>query len=233
LKQDKLESARHGAAPVSADSKQSGRMVPFHSRPKEDAMRICFKYLVIFIILLIVSGCARLLPSSKTTVNSPWQDFNSAKLEYEKIIPDTTTVEDLKRMKFNPYEVPNIRIINVTELIGLFMPNPSIKLEDLDSGIQKCIEHRQRCTAYKIEPGVLDRTRVGNFWADLFTFKRHTIDSGWEFRGLITIVDDVVTYRDPPGGRPMVRTEEVVNKPLGPLQEIGGIISTEAPRLWH
>jgi hypothetical protein len=49
---------------------------------------------------------------------------------------------------------------------------------------------------------------------------------------LITIVDDVVTYRDPAGGRPLVRTEEVVKKPLGPLQEIGGVIITEAPKLW-
>jgi hypothetical protein len=195
-------------------------------------MNTCTKSLVILIFLLITTGCANLLPSSQTTVNSPWKDFNSAKLEYEKIIPDKTTVEDLKKMSFNPYEIPNIRIMNVTEIIGVFLPNPSIKMEDLDPGIQKCIDKRQRCTAYKFEPAILDKKRVGNFWADLFMFKRHTIDTGWEFRGLITIVDDVVTYRDPAGGRPLVRTEEVVNKPLGPAQEIGGVIITEAPKLW-
>jgi hypothetical protein len=173
------------------------------------------------------------LPSSQTTVKSPWQDFNSAKLEYEKIIPEKTTMDDLNKMSFNPYKVPNIKIMNVTEIIGVFLPNPSITLEDLDPGLQKCVEKRQRCTAYKIEPGEMDNRRVGNFWLDLFSFKRHTIVTGWEFRGLITIVDDVVTYRDPPGGRPLVRTEEVVNKPLGPAQEIGGVIITEAPRLWQ
>lgn len=195
-------------------------------------MKTCLKSLFIFILLLVFTGCARLLPSSKTTINAPWDDFNNAKLEYEKIIPGTTTVDDLKKISFNPFEVPNIRIMNVTEIIGVFLPNPSVKIEDLDPGIQKCIEKRQRCTAYKIEPSVLNKTRVGNFWADLFTFKRHTIDTGWEFRGLITIVDDVVTYRDPPGGRPLIRVEEVVNKPLGPAQEIGGVIITEIPRLW-
>jgi hypothetical protein len=195
-------------------------------------MKTRLKSLLMGIIFLILTGCAALLPSSKATVNSPWDDFNSAKQEYEKIIPEITTVSDLKKMSFNPYEVPNIRILNVTEIIGVFLPNPSIRIEDLDPGIQKCIEKKQRCTAYRIEPGVLDKKRVGNFWADLFTFKRHTIDTGWEFRGLITIVDDVVTYRDPAGGRPLVRTEEVVKKPLGPLQEIGGVIITEAPKLW-
>lgn len=195
-------------------------------------MKTCIKSLIIFIFLLVLTGCASLLPSSRTTINSPWKDFNSAKLEYEKIIPAITTVDELKRMNFNPYEMPNIRIMNVTEIIGVFLPNPSIKMEDLDPGIQKCIEKRQRCTAYRFEPGVLDKKRVGNFWADLFTFKRHTIDSGWEFRGLITIVDDVVTYRDPAGGRPLIRVEEVVNKPLGPAQEVGGVIITEVPKLW-
>lgn len=196
-------------------------------------MKACLKSLVIFILLLIFTGCARLLPSSKTTVNSPWEDFNSAKQEYEKIIPEVTTVDDLQKMSFNPNEVPNIRILNVTEIISVFMPNPSIKMEDLDPGIQKCIQNKHRCTAYKIEPGVLYMNRIGNFWLDLFTFKRHTINSGWEFRGLITIVDGVVTYRDPPGGRPLVKTEEIVNKPLGPLQDIGGVIVTEAPKLWQ
>ena len=195
-------------------------------------MKKCPTSLVVFIFLLMYTGCSNLLPSSKVTVNSPWQDFNSAKQEYEKIVPETTTVDDLKKMSFNPYEIPNIRIMNVTEIIGVFMPNPSIKMEDLDPGIQKCIENRQRCTAYRIEPGILDKKRVGNFWADLFTFKRHTIDTGWEFRGLITIVDDVVTYRDPAGGRPLIRMEEVVNKPLGPAQEVGGVIISEVPKLW-
>ena len=142
-------------------------------------------------------------------------------------------MEDLERMNFNPYAVSNIRIMTVTEIIALFMPNPSIRVEDLDPGIRKCIQNRDRCTAYKIEPGLVDKTRVGNFWADLFTFKRHTIDTGWEFRGLITIVDDVVTYRDPTGGRPLIKVEEVVVKPLGPLQEISGAIVTGVPSIWH
>lgn len=193
-------------------------------------MKTYLKYSVIF--LFIFTGCANLLPSSKSKVNSPWQDFNSAKLEYEKIIPGITTVDDLKKMNFNPYEVPNIRIMNVTEIIGVFLPNPSIKMEDLDPGIQKCIESRQRCTAYRIEPSVLDKKRVGNFWADTFSFKRHRVDTGWEFRGLLTIVDNVVTYRDPAGGKPLVKTEEIDTKPLGPLQEIGSVIISEGRNFW-
>ena len=188
--------------------------------------------LVIIVLSLIFTGCASLLPSSTITTRSPWENFDGAKLTYDKIIPGTTTVADLKKLGFDPFLIPNIRILNVTEVESIFLPNPSIKKEDLDLGIQKCIESKDRCTAYQILPSTLNVKRVGNFWLDLFTFKRHTVNTGWEFRGLITIVDNIVSYRDPPGGRPLINTDQVDIKPLGPVQEVGGVIITEIPRLW-
>ncbi|MHB9099243.1 MAG: hypothetical protein ACYC5X_15620 [Syntrophales bacterium] len=177
------------------------------------------KLLSMVFLLLMFVGCASLLPSSKITIISPWQDFGSAKADYEKIIPGQTTLEELNKIGFSPYTVPNIRILNATDTINIFMQNPSMRIENLDPGVQKCLEVKARCTSYRIEPSILDSKRVGNFWLDLLTFKRHTVVTGWEFRGLIIIVDNVVVYKDPIGGRPTVHTEEMVNKPLGPLQD--------------
>ena len=188
--------------------------------------------LVMAVLLLMVTGCASLLPSSTIITKSPWENFDGAKLTYDKIVPGVTTVDSLKKIGFDPFLTPNIRIMNVTEVEAIFLPNPSIKKEDLDIGIQKCIESKDRCTAYQILPSILYVKRVGNFWLDLFTFKRHTVNTGWEFRGLITIVDNVVSYRDPPGGRPLINTDQIDRKPLGPIQEVGTVIITEIPRLW-
>jgi hypothetical protein len=194
-------------------------------------MKICLNFLAFPLALLILMSCAKLLPSSKVMVKSPWKNFDDAKLDYEKINPGITTVAELNKLGFDPYQVPNIRIMNATDIINIFMPNPSIKIENLDPGIQKCIESKDRCTGYKIEPTLQESKRIGGFWSDLFGFKRDTVSSGWEFRGLITIVDNVVTYRDPPGGRPSISTEEIQKKPLGPLQDIGGIIQGMTPSL--
>jgi hypothetical protein len=183
-------------------------------------------------LLLMVTGCASLLPSSTIITKSPWENFDGAKSTYDKIVPGVTTVDSLKKLGFDPFLTPNIKIMNVTEVEAIFLPNPSIKKEDLDIGIQKCIESKDRCTAYQILPSILNVKRVGNFWLDLFTFKRHTVNTGWEFRGLITIVDHVVSYRDPPGGRPLINTDQVDLKPLGPIQEVGAVIITEIPKLW-
>lgn len=180
------------------------------------------------VIFLVCTGCAKLLPSSKITQISPWQDYEGAKNEYLKIIPETTTLAELKALGFDPMQVPNIRIMSATEVVGVFVPNSSIEIDSLAPGIQKCIRSKDRCTAYKIEPSFKQTKRTGNFFSDMLTFKRITTTDGWEFLGLIAIVDDVVTYRDPPGGRPLIKSEEVVNKPLGPLQEIGGVLENSA-----
>ena len=195
-------------------------------------MKTYHKSMLIIVLLLMFAGCARLLPSTTIVTRSPWQNFDGAKSTYEKIVPGVTTVADLKILGFDPYLTPNIKILNVTEVINVFLPNPSIKKEDLDPGIQRCIESKDRCTAYEILPSTIHVKRIGNFWLDLFTFKRHTINSGWEFKGLITIVDKVVTYRDPPGGRPLINTDQVDVKPLGPIQEVGSVIIAEIPALW-
>jgi hypothetical protein len=196
-------------------------------------MKTHYQYLIIFFSLLIFTGCgANLLPSTKITVKSPWVNYNNARLTYEKIIPGSSTIEDVKKLGFDPDSVPNIKIMTITDIITMFLPNPSVRIEDLDPGIQACIESKNDCTGYQIGPSVLNADRVGNFWLDLFTFKRHTINTGWEFRGFIAIVNNVVTYRDPSGGRPLINTEQVDIKPLGPLQEIGGAVAAGIPKLW-
>lgn len=185
------------------------------------------------LLLLVCVGCTKLLPSSKITLVSPWNDYQSANREYMKIIPEKTTLAELKELGFDPGMVPNIRIMSATEVVGVFVPNSSIEINSLAPGIQKCIRSKDRCTAYKIEPSFKQTKRTGNFFMDMFTFKRVTTTDGWEFLGLIAIVDDIVTYRDPAGGRPLIKSEEVVNKPLGPIQEIGGVLENSAQGVFN
>jgi len=184
-------------------------------------MKKLFNFLTGSFLLLICTSCSSLLPSSTVSVVSPWQDYESAKQAYLKIVPGATTLAELKELGFDPTNVPNIRIMSATDVVTVFVPNSSIAIEDLAVGIQKCIKSKSRCIAYKVEPSIVNVNRTGNFWSDLFTFKRISTTRGWEFRGLIAIVDDIVTYRDPPGGRPLLNSVETVRKPLGPLQEVG------------
>ena len=170
------------------------------------------------------SGCAAMLPSAKITVTSPWQSFENIKTVYEKIIPDKTTMEDLKQIGFDPYKTPNIRILTAADIPSYFMPNPSIKKDDLDPGVLECINAKDRCRAYQVNVGDKKKKRVGNFWLDIFEFERLTKESGWEFKGLIIVIDNLVVYKEPVAGKPKIDVEELEKKPLGLLQEIGDLV---------
>ena len=178
----------------------------------------CLAILALFIAL---TGCATLLPSSKTVVASPWKNFGDAEAFYEKIIPGKTTLQDLKQMGFDPYEAPNIKILTSRDIVNYFMSNPSIKKENLDEGIQKCIDAKDRCQAYQIAPSDKKKKREGNFWLDILRFKRQTKETGWEFKGLIIVVDNLVVYKEPVSGDPNIDKPDEQKNPLGPLQELG------------
>ncbi len=183
--------------------------------------------LFIAFIAFLFTGCARLLPSSRTDVKSPWKTYDEAKIAYGKITPYETTAEDLKKMGIDPYSTPNIKILTATDIMSIFMPNPSIKKEDLEPGIQKCIALQEKCRGYLVEPKILDKDRrQGNFWMDFLSFEQITKESGWEFAGLVILIDNIVIYKRPAGGIPFINRQETVKKPLGPFQNSDQLIDT-------
>ena len=137
--------------------------------------------------------------------------------DYEKIIPFETTLDALKELGFDPYSQPNIRILSYLDVIQRFMPNQSIKVDDLDDAVSFCIQSRTKCIAYEAQPQKVKSKRVGNVALDLLTFKRRTLSSGWSFYALILINDGIVVYKVW-GGEPFVSGEKVRQNPLGPIQ---------------
>ncbi|MBI4688413.1 MAG: hypothetical protein HY756_11690 [Nitrospirae bacterium] len=174
-------------------------------------------FIIISFAILNISGCGSMLPSANKTTISQWDNFDTAKATFDLIIPGKTNIEDLKNLGFNPFSTPNVKILNYIDIIQLFMANPSIKKEELDEGIRTCIDAKSKCRAYEIEPKIIKSKRQGNFWLDLFNFKRHTRESGWSFKALIVTVDDIVIYKLW-GGSPVIDEEKVIKNPLGPLQ---------------
>ncbi|MBI4698465.1 MAG: hypothetical protein HY758_06020 [Nitrospirae bacterium] len=143
---------------------------------------------------------------------------------FEKIIPYKTTTEELRQLGFDPFSTPNIRILTYLDIIQHFMFNPSIKKEDLDNGIQACINAKTDCRAYEIQLKNIARKRNGNVVMDLFNFKRQTEESGWEVNALVITVNNTVVYKLW-GGKPLIDENHENNNPLGPLQSPANIIT--------
>jgi len=166
-----------------------------------------------------------MLPSAKLTTESPWHNYNEAKSAFDKVLPNQTTSDDLVRLGFDPFKLPNIKVLTHLDIINRFVPNQSIRIEDLDPEIQACLQVKKRCRGYEITPEFTNNKRYGNLFLDLFNFRRKNRITGWRFDALIVIIDEKVVYKLS-GGNPTILKYEDRTNPLGPLQDIRVISPT-------
>ena len=176
--------------------------------------------LLIPIIVFTLSACGGLLPKVKEVSYSPWKSFEEAKMAYDQIVINHTTREELRQLGYDPFTTPNINILTYLDIAGAM---PSINEEEWDEGLLKCVKAASKCTGYDIEPKYVKSQRYGNFWLDLFNFRRKTKETGWKFKALVVLVDDTVVYKLW-GGNPSVSKDTDKTNPLGPLQDSGGAL---------
>ena len=181
-------------------------------------------------VAFITIGCGSLLPSVKETKRTRlWGTFDEAKTAFEQITPYKTSVDDLHKLGFDPASTPNLKILSYLDIIHHFMFNPSIKKEDLDAGVQACIDAKTNCRAYEISLSNIAQDRYGNVLLDLFNFRRRTKETGWEFEALMVMVNGTVVHKFW-GGTPIINAESERKNPLGPLQDSSDLLKQRALR---
>jgi hypothetical protein len=181
---------------------------------------MCLLYLA---LVLATTGCKALFSSTSLRARTPWQNFEEAQSAYDKVVPHKTTVSELKTMGFDPMTTPNVKILTYLDLIQRFIPNASITFDDLQPDVRACIESKDCCHAYEMDLDLTDNKRFGNLALDVFGFNRKTKTTGWTFKALIIVKDDIVAYKIR-SGEPNVDRVEKKTKPLGPLQELDNVI---------
>jgi len=169
---------------------------------------------------LCLAGCGSLLPRGNHAVEGPWKSFEEAQQTFDKITPYQTRVADLKGLGLDPASIPNITLLNYSDVLSRFIPSPSISSDELDAGVNDCIKAKAACKGFEIDQKHIKRTRSGGFWSDFLNFKRQVDVRGWHFKGMLLIKDDVVVYKLI-SGQPQIREMEYNSNPLGPLQGIG------------
>jgi hypothetical protein len=170
-----------------------------------------------------LGACASwgVLPSTVEKTESPFQSYQSAEDAYAQVAPFVTTAKELKTRGFNPYTTPNIRVLNYLDLVPRFLPQQSMKQEDLDPAVQACLTARDRCTGWLAEPSTSSKDRTGNVALDVLGFERETTSTGWKASMLLLVQDGVVVYKLW-SGTPTILEVKTEKKPLGPLQDLSG-----------
>jgi hypothetical protein len=181
--------------------------------------------LLIALVLGLLGGCSSfLLPKSKEVTASPWLSFQDAQNAFDKIIPGTTTIRELREMKLDPGSNPNIAILNYADVMRKFMVNQSFSVNDLDDGVRMCGIAKVNCRGFEVNQTSVQKSRNGNVVLDVLGFYRETHTAGWRFNGLILLKDEVVVYKLTSGQPAIQQTEENQN-PLGPVQAISSKVT--------
>ena len=168
----------------------------------------------------LLSACASLLPTAQDKSVQPWKSFEEAMASYNKIEPFVTDLDAVRKLGFDPFKTPNVRILNHAQVVQLVLPQPIHDEGMVPPGILVCMKANDACQGLFMESNRLDRDRVGNFLLDFMNFKRKTVTTGWKFSALIVVVGDGVVYKQW-SGSPNILEESVQKNPLGPLQGIG------------
>lgn len=180
-------------------------------------------------VIVLTSGCASLLPQSKTE-SSEYKSFEEARVAIEGLVPMKTTLGNLNAMGIDPVKHPNTTILTHADVVRRFVPGSVLGKHDLDPGVVSCLEARDACRGLEVVASRIDKNRTGNFFADFFNFSRRTDTLGWRFNAVILLVHNVVVYRTW-GGQPSVNETEVRTNPLGPLQDSGPSTVSVSPSL--
>ncbi len=78
-----------------------------------------------------------------------------------------------------------------------------------------------------LEPKNIRNKRYGNLFLDILNFRRKSRESGWRFRVLFVVVDDVVVEKLW-SGEPMIEEVRDTKNPLGPFQDASRLL----PNFW-
>ena len=142
--------------------------------------------------------------------------------------PGQSTTNELEYLGFDPFSHTNVRTLTYLDVISRFLPNNSIQKTDLPEPVRACLEAKDSCQAYELDLTVTRSKRYGNLFLDIFAFNRKTRETGWNFKALIVLNRGKVAYKLW-SGEPNLERYETRKKPLGPLQELDGVVHVPSP----
>lgn len=158
-------------------------------------------------------GCAATAPSLTEAGKSPRPGIADIKSAFDRVLPNTTTVSQLKDLGFDIYSSPTVKALKQSDFAAV---NRSLNGRDFDAGMERCLGAGNSCRGFQLEFTDLRIEPHGHFWPDLLNFRRTDELTGWWFRSVFFIMDDRVVEKAWNGSPSILIKKSAVN-PLKPF----------------
>ena len=177
-------------------------------------------------LIVALGGCdGALLPSQSEAGTSTFETYSAVRSAFEQISLRQSSVGDLSGLGFDAQRTPNVAVLSYLEIVEKFMPNSSMAFDRLDPAVQDCIMARDNCQGYVFKLQHHESQRSGSLFLDMLGFEHTTTETGWNAQVLVLVQNGKVTHKLL-SGEPNVRIVRNEFEPLGPLQNLAGLLST-------
>jgi hypothetical protein len=177
-------------------------------------MRRALPVLLLALLLPPVSACSSLLPRSSRS-DSPFRSFEEAKEAFDAVEVGRTRTDELRALRIDP-ERQGVTLLSGAQLLPLYLPHEGATVDLHGEGLRTCAQSGERCEGWVVDVERDRRRRTGNWFLDVLRFKRVKDQRGFDFTGVMLVLDDVVVHKIWSGSRKRMQTTEV--QPLGLLQ---------------
>ena len=176
--------------------------------------------------LVLLAGCGGLLPQQQASSATPFQSYDQVVDAFDQIVPGMTRAEDLADLGFDARR-GNVDVLSYVDVENRFMPAAGVRWEHLDPAVRACIRAELYCTGLLFHPSRTTSKRTGGFVPDLLGFERMTHSEHWSADVILLVMDGHVTHKVF-SGNPRTENWDDKRQPLGPLQDLGGVLAHAA-----
>src|ERR1700733_12674651 len=176
--------------------------------------------------LVVLAGCGGLLPDQQVQSASPFQSYDQVVESFNQIVPGMTNAQDLPNLGFDP-RTANVDVLSYVDIETRFLQAPGLRWDHLDPAVQACIRAEAYCNGYVFHPSHSSNKRLGAVVPDLLGFERITRSVRWYADVTLLVMNGRVVHKVF-SGTPRSENVDDRKQPLGPVQDLGGVIAHAA-----
>ena len=175
-------------------------------------------------VSIAMTGCGgALLPSQDEIHTSRFESYESVRDAFDQIKPMRTSLKEVSRLGFDAENASNVRVLSYVDIVNHFVSDSSVALDRLDPAVKACIVARANCQGYEFTLEQKNVDGSGSLFLDLLDFAHTRTETGWNAHVLILVQDGQVIHKVL-SGEPHVQVVHIETKPLGPAQDLSGIV---------